>query len=1479
MSNKFSKCMKKIIAAALVLTLVGGVSATGIVSDIVPVSITASALDSIDYLDYTLVDGTLTINSGTYLNPRFQNLSYDDRSSIKKIVASAGVVFQGDCEGLLSSFNNVEEIDVSNVNTSAVTSMRYLFQYNTKLTTLKLGNLDTSNVTDMFCMFSNLRSITSINLGSAFDTSNVTIMREMFANNYKLESLDLGDKFDTSNVTDFSSMFQNCTSLRSIDMGDKFFTPKVTDMSYMFDDCSCLEAVDISKMTANVQSVKMSYMFSGCTKLSYLDFSGFTGYSYSNQMYMLDDCGLTSFTKKDGFTIHDNAKLRNKGTSRDMKYTYAGWYNVDEPDNILYASGSSTIYFASSYSGTFMLKTESTGINYSINGDTLTLISGNYQETNVKSIYVYEKPSHPGITKIVASSDAVKFSTKGSNYAGLFYQLEGIKSIDISKADFTGITNLKSMFSYCNDLESLTLGSIDTSAVTDMSQMFYSCSKLTTIDISGLNTSSAENMSSMFGYCTSLETIVYGEDFTTSNVTDFSYMFTNCSALTDFDFSKFNTSSVTNMNGMFQSCDSVNSFDFGNNFDTSNVTDFSSMFSNCNNLKILDLSMFNTSAAENMSSMFSGSSSLENIVLTGFDTSNVTNFSNMFEDCTSLKELDLSSFDSGACEYESNNVFYKVPLEKLTISDKFPITEDMNLNNTYTTNGSKTAVIGWTKTGSDEIVSGGNRYAVLSGAGTYQIKSTELKWTYSFDHDENTGNRVLKLESGYYNSAILEAVRTECTAVLENYLSENEIYPSYIQHPYVSELEKLIVEDGVVLTGNCSSLFDISYMGSSTLQFNGHIHTENLTNTSYMFSSEQEYITIIGLDLTDFDTSGVTDMSNMFYRCNLEELDLSSFDTRSVTNMKEMFKDCTAKKITFGDKFDTSKVFTMAQMFSGCSSLEELDVSSFNTSNVGNVPENVYVYDSEAGMYSMFSGCSSLKKLDLSSFDTSENTTMQNMFDQCSSLEEIKTGDKFNIKSLEREGLKNMFSGCSSLKAFDFSSFGGPSDDNENPASSLERMFSGCSSLKKIDLSKADLSNVYDFESAFQNCTSLEEVSLPALRQEYFSTYGFNKDFDGCIKIRKITVPAGFEFNSESNLQNKNAVYTGWHKEGSEQIVSGDGEYAEFIAEKAEGDETDILTYIRDFAKYDNCIVNGASLTLEGQIGLNFYAVFPDQIMNDKDAYVVLSGPKGDQKLKISDAGFDLNSGFKFTYKLAAKQIRDNVSFTVYNGNNEKQVLFKSTADGVVSAGDENVYSYRIEDYVQAVKNNQDNYSENLVSLVKALETYGTYAQILFNYNNAGLDTAGLLSIDDLTSENMDSYTYFSISDDMPEDLSFEGYSLVLESETRFKLYFSSNDISKHTFMLGENKLTPVSAGENKYYISINNISAKNLRKTYTIHIDGDSYDYYVQSYPLSYAKTALKAYESSNDKKKNDLCNAMRALYRYSEAAYDYFGSPDYDW
>ena len=91
------------------------------------------------------------------------------------------------------------------------------------------------------------------------------------------------------------------------------------------------------------------------------------------------------------------------------------------------------------------------------------------------------------------------------------------------------------------------------------------------------------------------------------------------------------------------------------------------------------------------------------------------------------------------------------------------------------------------------------------------------------------------------------------------------------------------------------------------------------------------------IDLSNVDTSNVTNMSNMFYGLNeLEEVNLSGVDTSSVTNMREMFDGCYGLKNLDVSGFDMSNVSDISCMFDSCYFLKELDLSSWNLSSVVN---------------------------------------------------------------------------------------------------------------------------------------------------------------------------------------------------------------------------------------------------------------------------------------------------------------------------------------------------------------------------------------------------------------------------------------------------------------------------------------------------------------------------------------------------------------
>ena len=185
-------------------------------------------------------------------------------------------------------------------------------------------------------------------------------------------------------------------------------------------------------------------------------------------------------------------------------------------------------------------------------------------------------------------------------------------------------------------------------------EWFYGCTHLTTIEgIEYLNTENVTNMSWMFSDCSALTTLDVS-NFDTKNVTDMIGMFSGCRTLTTLDVSNFNTQNVTNISGMFYGCSTLTTLDIAN-FDTQNVTDMNYMFWGCAALTTLDVSHFDTQNVTNMSNMFSDCSALTTLDLSNFDTKNVTDMSWMFSFDTALITIYASNkFVTTACEKGQN---------------------------------------------------------------------------------------------------------------------------------------------------------------------------------------------------------------------------------------------------------------------------------------------------------------------------------------------------------------------------------------------------------------------------------------------------------------------------------------------------------------------------------------------------------------------------------------------------------------------------------------------------------------------------------------------------------------------------------------------------------------------------------------------------------------------------------------------------------
>ena len=339
-------------------------------------------------------------------------------------------------------------------------------------------------------------------------------------------------------------------------------------------------------------------------------------------------------------------------------------------------------------------------------------------------------------------------------------------------------------------------------------------------------------------------------------------------------------------------------------------------------------------------------------------------------------------------------------------------------------------------------------------------------------------------------------------------------FGDYFETKNVTNMESMF--RGVKLSSLDLSFFDtskvenMSYMfeGTSDLTniiFGDTFKTANVTNMKAMFSG----CGASSLDLRGFDTSKVTDMSemfkgtsnvtniffgdyfvtkdviNMYYMFGdsaVSSLDLRSWDTGKVTNMSQMFYNTrNVTNIFMGNRFVTTNVINMFQMFDG-SSVSELDLQYFdnqnvesiygmfnNTTNLTNlVMGDSFVTSNVTNLGDMFND-SAVTSLDLSTWDTSSVTDMSGMFQDTDTLTNIVLGGSFSSSNVE--DFSNFLNG-SGVSGLDFA------DLNTSSAADMSNMLSNMTDQEAFDLSSFDTSNVTSMESMLENLGNVTDIDI-----------------------------------------------------------------------------------------------------------------------------------------------------------------------------------------------------------------------------------------------------------------------------------------------------------------------------------------------------------------------------------------------------------------
>ena len=220
-------------------------------------------------------------------------------------------------------------------------------------------------------------------------------------------------------------------------------------------------------------------------------------------------------------------------------------------------------------------------------------------------------------------------------------------------------------------------------------------------------------------------------------------------------------------------------------------------------------------------------------------------------------------------------------------------------------------------------------------------------------------------------------------------------------------------------------------------------NTGNINDMSYMFAGTVTE----ELDLSNFDTKNVRHMNGMFQKSNVTSLDLSSFDTSYVGYMTQMFYDTKLTEIKGLENFDTGNVVNMHGLFWKCPATK-LDVSNFDTSNV-------------TSMYNMFSNTVATT-IDVSKFNTSNVTEMTGMFRNSAAT-------TLNLSNFNTNNVINMGYMFSNTKTdtLDLSSF------NTSKVKYFSGMFSGINAKTIYASDKFTFDSAQEYVGMFSNARNI----------------------------------------------------------------------------------------------------------------------------------------------------------------------------------------------------------------------------------------------------------------------------------------------------------------------------------------------------------------------------------------------------------------------
>ena len=193
----------------------------------------------------------------------------------------------------------------------------------------------------------------------------------------------------------------------------------------------------------------------------------------------------------------------------------------------------------------------------------------------------------------------------------------------------------------------------------------------------------------------------------------------------------------------------------------------------------------------------------------------------------------------------------------------------------------------------------------------------------------------------------------------------------------------------------------------------------------------------------------------------------------------------------------------------------------------------------------------------------------------------------------------------------------------------------------------------------------------------------------------------------------------------------------------------------------------GYSLSLTGNIGVNFYMELSDQIIADKDAYMQFTLPNGTiTKVLVSEAQTNTTINAEKTYyrfpcEVASYEMTQDIKAQMFDGNGK--------------CGKE--YTYTVRDYAQYLIDHVDLYQDAYPFAV-AMLNYGACSQKYFNKAVDELANKYLTLDEQEIPDRFEDYIDHFVAKKAENEVlgQFAGLSMVLKSETTLNIFYEPKE-------------------------------------------------------------------------------------------------------